>query len=257
MHDETMANKRIDVKADAREIANKYYKCSGHESRNEDGDDYNELVSELVTFASRVRAEATRETVDRCARLHENIPNHCDRHNDTKQCCEAMGAIIRYRDAIRESFAEPGNQDEICWLIERGQQEGQSPPCWWAGQTHAETGWAWTFNADKAIKYPTKAAAEEALEAISGIKGVHSPMGHVTEHAFVSPAIGATTEYQQAIADADHDNRVYHKNLRQFVDAAVRLADAHMEYPASGHPDDMADTETILRLAPQFREQAP
>ena len=46
-------------------------------------------------------------------------------------------------------------------------------------------------------------------------------------------------------------------NLPQFVDAAVRLAEAHMEYPASGHPEDMTDTETILHLAPQFKEPKP
>lgn len=194
-----MATDKIDVKADAREIANKYYKCSGHESRNEDGDDYNELVSELVTFASRVRDEAAREAVERIEKLL--MMNSC-------------GCL----HAIRSACAEPGKEQE-----------------------------------------PRDIGKERCVPLVHGVNclKVQHTRPHMHEPDDDSPYPVDDVWYCGRCHFAITPPAVPALTLRQFVDAAVRLADAHMEYPASGHPDDMADTETILRLAPQFREQAP
>lgn len=76
------------------------------------------------------------------------------------------------------------NHDDIFYLIERGQPEGQDPPVWWVGYS-VEFGHQWTNDATKARKFPSRSAASKALDEISGVPGVHQPMGHVEEHAFI------------------------------------------------------------------------
>lgn len=83
------------------------------------------------------------------------------------------------------------SEGEVCWLIERSQPEGQSDICWWAGGNRTGSCSPWTWDAGKAMRYPTKIAAEAALDEISGVKGIHRPMGHVTEHAFVPMPVPA------------------------------------------------------------------
>lgn len=68
---------------------------------------------------------------------------------------------------------------EAVWLIERGQAEGQQPTVWW-------TGCEWTRQAWNAMRFKTRTHAEAELNAHSGIKGVHSEWGRVTEHVFVN-----------------------------------------------------------------------
>ena len=174
----------IDVKAEAKNVARmgtvkarKYW--------------IEDLVTRAVVEAKREQMEADCKAVcDRCKLVRKvEWKQLLKRWMHIQANATSLMGVECEASPIRTAFAatEPRAHEEVCWLIERGQQEGQSPPAWWAGDGSG-TCLAWSFDANKAIKYPTKAAAEAALDSISGIKGVHSPMGHVTEHAFVDPS---------------------------------------------------------------------
>jgi len=71
------------------------------------------------------------------------------------------------------------------WLIER---PSAPTPIWWTGEPSwdgATPLYPWTSDANHAKRFPTKAAAEEAIEPLNGIKGVHTPFGVATEHVWI------------------------------------------------------------------------
>ena len=55
--------------------------------------------AELAALREQVR-QARNAALDEAAMLHEQIPNHCS-HEINCPGCGAIGAIVRYRDAIR------------------------------------------------------------------------------------------------------------------------------------------------------------
>lgn len=69
-----------------------------------DAEDIKEKLALLIQSAI---AAAVREHNKACARLSENIPNHCS-HEINCHGAGAIGAIVRYRDAIRALL--PANQ---------------------------------------------------------------------------------------------------------------------------------------------------
>lgn len=72
----------------------------------------------------------------------------------------------------------------VCWLVERGQLENHEPTVWWSGDP--DIGWGgWTPDAWQAVRYPTKAAAEEVIA--HAFRAAHLSQGHTAhavEHAF-------------------------------------------------------------------------
>lgn len=63
-----------------------------------------QLASAKTLLDASVRtgviAQARNAALDEAAMLHEQIPNHCS-HEINCPGCGAIGAIVRYRDAIR------------------------------------------------------------------------------------------------------------------------------------------------------------
>lgn len=88
-------------------------------------------------------------------------------------------------ECVPQPTPSVGSGEEVAWLIERGQPEGQHPPCW-LKCNGSQDGYEWVYDANDATKYPTKNAANSALVARSGIANVHSRWAHVTEHVFIS-----------------------------------------------------------------------
>lgn len=183
------------------------------------------IASAITCEREIVRDEAIRETVEMACKA---ACYHCAGevpvvlcHTDWNHRWKGDG-VVRYNpcaaQVIRQAFAEPGKEQEPCDIgKEKGAPLIHGVNCLKVQHTRPHM-----HEPDDDSPYP--------VDDVWYCGRCH--------FAITPPAVPALT-------------------LRQFVDAAVRLADAHMEYPASGHPDDMADTETILRLAPQFREQAP
>jgi hypothetical protein len=79
-----------------KEIALKIITMREGQSWNDDPDWYLRTVTEWVEAAMLIEREA-------CANIHQNIDPSCD-HEKEKGLpgAAAMGAIIKYRDAIRE-----------------------------------------------------------------------------------------------------------------------------------------------------------
>lgn len=110
------------------------------------------------------------------------------------------------------SEADRAPDATVAWLIERGQPEGQSPPCWWVGEGHGKYG-PWTFNAVLATRYHSRDAAQKVLDesyAGHGPRSTDAATAHVCEHIFLSradaplPAVvpGVWTPDQPLRADA-------------------------------------------------------
>lgn len=65
---------------------------------------------------------------------------------------------------IREAAALAAHPDTtFCWLIERGQPEGQTPTVWLDCSAEPTYG-AWVTDANEASKFPTREAAEAYIE---------------------------------------------------------------------------------------------
>lgn len=78
------------------------------------------------------------------------------------------------------------NEGSVAWLIERSQPENHDPTVYWSGD---ETiGWSgWTTDAWKAVRYPTRVAADAVIE--ERFRAAHISQGymaHAVEHGFVS-----------------------------------------------------------------------
>lgn len=94
------------------------------------------------------------------------------------------------REALERTFSEDAcdTRDEtvFAWLIERGQPERQAPTLWWAEEEDARWG-GWTTDAYKAVRFATKAEAEEQIRVLS--RPVGEPTMHASEHGFLPPGV--------------------------------------------------------------------
>lgn len=94
---------------------------------------------------------------------------------------QRIAALFKFKVSNKTA---PGKRD-VFWLIERGQSEGQAPTLWWLGYNMADFPNLWTKDAARAKRFRTRKAAQWELDQLSGIHGIHSPFGRVTEHALV------------------------------------------------------------------------
>lgn len=83
------------------------------------------------------------------------------------------------------ALTSPVKSDELAWLIEKGQPEGYDRPIWWADTYDNSAGIVsyqdrWTRDAWEAIRFPSKAAAEEM------IAGRQLQPARAVEHGFVT-----------------------------------------------------------------------
>jgi hypothetical protein len=78
--------------------------------------------------------------------------------------------------------------DDVAWLIERGQSEGQAPTIWWTGEAGD---YPWTEDANKARRFTTKADADAAILERSHFPNMwkrYPPFGRATEHVWMASA---------------------------------------------------------------------
>ena len=70
--------------------------------------------------------------------------------------------------------------ESICWLIERGQQQGQTPTIWWAGLRVVGQ---WTDQVNLAIRFNRKEDAE-AIAQMYPYLGEKDKMWIAVQHAW-------------------------------------------------------------------------
>ena len=109
----------------------------------------------------------------------------CPKCNDTSYLVEG-DVCIRHGPLDAAPAAEPVAQtrETYCWLIERGQPEGQEPTIWWVGPEPRDDEkylGTWSEDAYKAKRFATRAEGEQYAVGSRG-------PGHsyrVTDHIFI------------------------------------------------------------------------
>lgn len=95
---------------------------------------------------------------------------------------------------MNDTTRPAGNCGYSVWyVIERGQAEAQDPPVWWAGYTTVR-GHEWTNDPRLGVRFPSRRAASRRLDEISGLPGIHHPMGHVEEYVFMDDPVLSKTD---------------------------------------------------------------
>jgi len=128
----------------------------------------------IAALESRLAdAEGVVEALEQTAQHHQRCwgPPACS--------CGLSDALTR-----AAAWLEGMRDNHGTWLIERGQQEQQQPTLYWK-RGSSQRDYQWVADVNDATRFDTKAAADAVLDSISGIKGVHSPMGHVAEHVWM------------------------------------------------------------------------
>ena len=127
--------------------------------------------------------EACENIAQKCESTAVSIETHQAFINHLEHASNVVGT---WPDWKQKLLGNSPTNHRLVYLIERSQPEGQFPALWWCGLSSKENNW--TENAAKAKAYSTRELAEEELESLSDIKGVHSQFGHVTEHIFIDSA---------------------------------------------------------------------
>ena len=113
----------------------------------------------------------------------------------------------------------PDDRDrETAWLIERGQSMGQVPTVWYSGEDYGEQ---WTTDANRALRYPSKEAAEAEIDLRSGhpIPSHGGPEGSrfgvAVEHGWIAtPTPDDRDREVERIAALEDALRLTHQALR-------------------------------------------
>ncbi len=113
-------------------------------------------------------------------------PNHWQQYRDPFELAPDIRAARAFaRAAVLASVEQKDKTMSVCWLIERGQPEGHSPPLWWVKTARPGFGAVdlgrWVADPFEATRFATKAEAEGWLPLLARNRLISA---RAVEHGF-------------------------------------------------------------------------